>query len=230
MSVLSVLTVSLFAAGTASAGTISTPSGLNPGDQFRTVFVTSTTTNATSSDLLSYDSFVSNDANGATYNGTLVTWKAIVSSATTNASDHIGLQSSSTVPLYLVDGTLVSAGNLWSQTLLSSIDTDLNGAQYNTAMMPTQVWTGTNANGQSLGGISSMGGTGTVYGSTVESDLRWTMSSSADPQTTRRLYGISDVLTVVSPVPEPSTAMLAGLGGLAALAYSFNRKRNSCRR
>ncbi len=41
-----------------------------------------------------------------------------------------------------------------------------------------------------------------------------------------RLYGISEVLTVPASVPEPSTAMLAGLGGLAALVYSFKRKRN----
>ena len=39
------------------------------------------------------------------------------------------------------------------------------------------------------------------------------------------LYGISDVLTVPSAVPEPSTVMLVGLGGLAALGYSFKRKR-----
>ena len=41
---------------------IATPSGLNPGNQFRIVFLTVATTEATSSDIAYYNTFVNNDA------------------------------------------------------------------------------------------------------------------------------------------------------------------------
>jgi hypothetical protein len=43
---------------------LQTPAGLNPGDQFRFVFVTDGTTNATSSAISSYDAFVTAQAGG----------------------------------------------------------------------------------------------------------------------------------------------------------------------
>ena len=78
-------------AGTASAGlVISTPTRLNPGDHFRILFITSGTTTATSSVISNYDTFVNTDANGATYNGSVISWKAIVSTPTVNAISLTG--------------------------------------------------------------------------------------------------------------------------------------------
>ena len=114
LSVLSVFALAAIAAGTASAGSIATPTGLNPGEQFRIVFLSTTTTSATNSNLSTYDRIVSSDATGYTYGGNSPIWKAIVSSAGIDAKDHIGLQSTSVVPLYTVSGTKVSGGNLWS--------------------------------------------------------------------------------------------------------------------
>jgi hypothetical protein len=228
LSVLSVFAVTAIAAGAAFAGSINTPAGLNPGDSFRLVFVTSTQTAATSNDLATYDNFVSTNAAGTTYNGNQITWQAIVSNTTINARDHIGLQSTSLTPIYTVSGTLVSTGNLWSGALLNPIN---KGVQW-----PYQyhgsVWSGTLSDGTSSIG-SEMG---TAYPNYALTGTSSSASSSwiafGPPITTEvpHLYGISSILTVPSAVPEPSTAMLAGLGGLAALVYSFKRKRNSCRR
>ena len=59
LSVLSVFAITCVGAGTASAGPIiSTPTGLVAGDQFRIVFVTTSTTAATDTTFSTYDNLV----------------------------------------------------------------------------------------------------------------------------------------------------------------------------
>lgn len=117
--------------GWASPIALHTPTGLNPGDKFRFIFVTTGTRNATSTDIADYNTFVNTDAGGATYNGSAVTWKAIGSTTTVNARDNVG-GFGTNVPVYLVTGTKVAnsltdtAGGLWgvlSQSLQSAIVT-----------------------------------------------------------------------------------------------------------
>jgi hypothetical protein len=221
LSVLSVFALAAIAAGTASAGSIYTPTGLNPGDQFRFVFLSTTTTTATSSDLSSYDSIVSSDATGYTYGGTSPIWQAIVSNTTISVSDHIGLQATSLIPIYTADGAKVSTGNLWSGDVLSPINIIISG----TTLSNREVWTGSNDDGTIAYGVGPSPGYATkADADSVEED--WIAGNYNDISSTFHIYGISDVLTVPATVPEPSTAMLAGLGGLAALVYSFKRKRN----
>ncbi len=62
-------------ASTPAKADVMTPAGLVPGDTFQIVFVTSTTTTATNSDISYYDNFVTNLAGAAgltTYNGATV--------------------------------------------------------------------------------------------------------------------------------------------------------------
>src|SRR5712692_4417970 len=105
---LAVLLLVLFAwavSGPAARAGIITPAGLNPGDQFRVVFVTDGTIDATSGLLSTYDALVSNEATAAgltSYNGTPVTWKAIVSVSSTD--DAISRLPADSVPIYLPDG------------------------------------------------------------------------------------------------------------------------------
>src|SRR5262249_43675213 len=68
---LSALSLSLLLGVTLPArADIMTPSTLNPGDQFRVIFVSSGTRDATSSTIADYDTFITNLANaaGLTYN------------------------------------------------------------------------------------------------------------------------------------------------------------------
>ena len=222
LSVLSVFALAAIAAGTASAGSIATPTGLNPGDQFRIVFLTfpASATLPTSSNLSTYDNIVSSDATGYTYGGKSPIWKAIVSSAGIDAKDHIGLQSTSVVPLYTVSGTKVSGGNLWSGALLNQINVQIDGS-----LSPAGVWTGTSEYGTGAT-LHTMGSQSVRYGIPAAVDSYWISQGNSSSGIPRCLYGISEVLTVPSAVPEPSTVMLVGLGGLAALGYSFKRKRN----
>jgi PEP-CTERM motif len=154
-----------------------------------------------------------------------VTWKAIVSNLSTNARDHIGLLSTSIVPIYTADGTRVSDGNLWNTPLLAKINRDSNGDIQSTGPH----WTGTNGNGTTSGVGYSMGQATPIIGNNgYLNNSSWLSANSSSNTSSHHLYGISETLTVpsISAVPEPSTAMLAGLGGLAALVYSFKRKRN----
>ena len=213
-------------AGTASAGlVISTPTRLNPGDHFRILFITSGTTTATSSVISNYDTFVNTDANGATYNGSVISWKAIVSTPTVNAIDHIGVTGDA---VYLVDGTEASStdgtSGLWSGGLANPPNEYLDGTSPS-----AQIWTGTNSDG-SGDGTHALGGSDpndiTIgYSALAAGD--WIANDYATPSSTLNLYGISSDLVVpgATTVPEPSTAVLAALGALAGLTYSFARKR-----
>ena len=226
---LTLIVATSIAASTASAGSISAPSELNPGDQFRIVFVTDGTTAATSTAFSTYDNLVQSEASGTTYNGNSITWQAIVATSTVSAIDHIGETTTSSIPIFLVDGTKVTASDntsgLWSGGLLHSINEDLLGA------VPTlhAVWMGTNYTGVA-GGTAGVGGTIVGHGDLTQAGHNWAGAPAIIQKTSAlHLYGISEVLTVpqsTAAVPEPSTAMLAGLGGLVALAYSFKRKRN----
>src|SRR4051812_38888348 len=77
--------------GRAEAGMmLQTPAGLNPGDQFRFVFVTDGIRDATSTNIADYDSFVNAEAGGATYDGAVVNWLAIGSTDSVDAIAHVG--------------------------------------------------------------------------------------------------------------------------------------------
>jgi hypothetical protein len=123
---------------------LSTPAGLTPGESFRFVFVTDGTTTATSSNIADYNSFVNMQAGAATYNGSVVTWDAIGSTAAVNAIDNVGQQP--IVGAFLADGTLVTTSTtttgLWSGTLSHEINEDLSSTpQF------SFVWTGTTSAG-----------------------------------------------------------------------------------
>ena len=139
------------AGGRAEAAVIlQTPPGLNPGDPFRFVFVTDGIRDATSANIADYDSFVNAQAGGATHKGVVVEWVAIGSTASVDAIDHVG---QATAPVYLSDGTLVTAtttpAGLWSRELVHAITLDLAG---NPVPAFTFVWTGTNFFGTGFGG------------------------------------------------------------------------------
>ena len=68
-------------------------------------------------------------------------------------------------------------------------------------------------------------GESAVFGLSGGLGMDWANWATNINTASMRLYGISEVLTVPASVPEPSTVMLVGLGGLAALGYSFKRKR-----
>ncbi|MFM7787424.1 MAG: PEP-CTERM sorting domain-containing protein, partial [Microcystis panniformis] len=63
----------LVTSGAAQAALVVVPPGLNPGQQYRLVFVTSGTRNAESSDINDYNTFVTSEANKPALNSALTT-------------------------------------------------------------------------------------------------------------------------------------------------------------
>ncbi len=216
----------------ARAGVVlATPAGLAPGDQFRIVFVTNASTNATSTDIATYNAFVNTDAAGATYDAAVVSWKVIGSTQTVDAATNIGAFA---VPVYLSNGTLIAlstttgAGGLWSGSILNPINTRLDGTA---AVTPSNlVFTGTAADGTAASDYGALGGDtpGSLGQATVGlitfGTNRWIHEDFYSTTDTYALYGISEVLTVPAAVPEPGTVGLALLGAGAIGLRAWRRR------
>jgi len=206
--------------GSASATQISlsTPAGLNPGDHFRFFFLTSGTRAATSTDIGDYNTFVNSQASGATYEGNVVSWKAVGSTATVNARDNVG-GFGTNVPVYLANGTKLAGDlttgtsnkGLWSSTLFTTptIGIDGNGVTTHFA------YTGSNkdgtANGRSLGFATVRYGDPTYNIGTQG----WYFNVNGMTNSVgANFYGVSSELTVPNAVPEIDPA---GMGSVLAL-------------
>ena len=223
----------------AVASSLVAPLGLKPGDTFRFIFVTSNTTDATSSNIRDYDNFVNANANEVTYNGAVINWLAIGSTDTVNAIDHIG-----TAPIagvYSTDektkiatSTDVMAGGLWSGLLLSQPNLGIDKTPYNNV----NVWTGTNGIGTEYAtirggfGLGSSntgmgffpdprGEVGFVPGSMDSYNWVETGGDVRSISDQYQMYGISELLTVC---PEPSTLLASGLGILVIVVSSTSVK------
>jgi hypothetical protein len=204
-------------AGAAQAAPVSlaTPAGLNPGDTFRFLFVTSTTRNATSTDIADYNAFVNTDAGGATYGGTTVNWNAVGSTSTVDARDNVG-GFGTAVPVYLANGTKLANDlttnlfGLWGGNLRAVPNITIDGLSLG-ASDPT-TFTGSLSDGTSsgdhLGNITATRGVADVTTSS------WIELASSFYGVSYRFYGLSDDLTVASAVPEIDPA---GIGSVLAL-------------
>ncbi len=204
----------------ASAAIITVPTDLNVGDQYRLAFVTSTTRDATSTDIADYNAFVTALATGVTeLNGLGTSWKAIGSTATVDARDNTGTNPSSTgVPVYRLDDTRLADNNadLWDEVLFAPLNTDELG----TITTELWVWTGTYYDGFAAD-PDELGSGSPIRGRSDLADA-WMEVISGTPETARPLYAMSDVLTVV---PEPNTMFLLCVGATAVVGWQLRRRR-----
>jgi hypothetical protein len=217
--VLVVFCVIGVASGARADIAISIPSGLSPGDQFRIIFATDATRDATSSAIGDYNNFVTNDAmneaggGSVLYNGSPLSWDAVASTEAMSAISNIG---SYGVPVFLSSGTEVagsdtsSANGLWSGSLYSAPTTDLLGHPTATG----GVWTGTDPNGQIHLG-AALGDTDPIFGLALP-DPRWIDLTQDFHTATYHLYGISDVLTVPATTPATPEAASIWIWGMLA--------------
>jgi hypothetical protein len=214
--------IALATLGTASAvhaAIVTVPTGLNPGDKYRLVFVTSGNRFATSTNIADYNTFVTNAVAGSALQSSLTasglnpTWTAIGSTASVNAktntlTDPVA-NASTSVPIYLIDGNKVATGygDLWDGSILTPISTDENGS-----FGFYSVWTGTNSVGNGANVLGSAGiSAQTTYGDSTLNGVEWVNLGEASPSVDFSLYGMSSVLTVQGaqpqPVPEPSSLL-----------------------
>ncbi len=210
----------------ASAGIITVPTGLNPGDQYRLAFVTSTTRDARSTIIDDYNTFVTKVANTVTELAALgTTWKAIASTASVAARDNTNTVPSTVaggslgVPIYRLDNVQIAASNddLWDQSLLAPINISEQG---NSLVQP--VWSGTDLDGLAST-FYSVGATQVMVGSSGQSGTGWISQTLLSAGESHSWYAISARLTVPSPVPEPGTLTMLSIG--AAMVWGWSRRR-----
>jgi hypothetical protein len=218
---------------------------VTPGDTYQLVFVTSARRDATSSDIGTYNAFVQAAANaagigiGATAPGFSgnISWRAIGSTATVNARDNALVVGQ--VFNTAAEVVATSFIDMWDGTLENAIAFDENGDQ---ALGNNRVYTGSLFNGQKQtnchlanglpGGAGCRDGRTGFYLNTASSWIDGATLGVGEPG---RFYALSEVLVVSgtgvsAPVPEPSTALLLGLGltGLAAKGRRRNRSQLFC--
>ena len=193
------------------------PPGLNPGDEYRLLFVTSATRDATSSNIDDYNAFVQAAADDSALSVLGQTWKAIVSTETVDAIVNTNTTTSPlTEPIYSTADTVLfnHTSEIWTIEPLASVLDEHADA----LVAYTYAWTGTGD-----GGVATdypMGNSlYTTFGSPTTS--RWLKNSITLPTNDYHLMALSGVITAV---PEPTTFILC-LVGLVCVGLVARRKR-----
>ena len=213
------LTVGFAADARAIPFTITTPAGLNPGDQFFVVFATSTTTPATSPLITTYDAFVTAAASGITYGGGTTTWKVY---GRTSTVDNISSFFTGSAPVYLLNdvkiGTSATSFAAGGPSATAFLTIEEDGSTV--TPLGTQVWVG-QPFGNELGSIAPQFGVATSAG------MPWFSTNTQFREQALHLYGFAE-LTVprATAVPEPTslTLVLAGIGGLVGALQARRRR------
>jgi hypothetical protein len=226
------LALGLGAASSARAS-VTPPIGLNVGDTYRIVFVTSTTLDATSTNIADYNAHVTAAAAAMGF-GPSIFWAALASTQTVNALTNIqsvvGLSAAdTTTPFYNTAGQLIATGLTVASTGLYQGPTGNHLATILTeegeVSIANDVWTGTHAAGNTAGTAWLGGASGNARtGRSAQLDFDWTSQGALSRTNLLPLYGVSGLLTVTdSPVPEPATVALMG-GALLAIGVARSRR------
>jgi hypothetical protein len=160
-----VISVIFFALSSSAVADLVLPSDLNPGDQYRLVFVSDASTAASSSDITFYNQFVNSAANAPTTDTAplSLSWTAIASTDSIDAQDNTGTNPtvSSGVPIYRLDGVRIADDyvDLWKATIQNPIRVTESG----TTITNSGVWTGSATDG-TADSLYPLDGTGGSYG------------------------------------------------------------------
>ena len=199
------------------------PSGINVGDSFRLLFLTSTTRDATSTNIADYNSFVQARANAGhtairSFGGQ---FRALASTQADDARDNTATTGTG-VPIYWLNGA--KAADNYADFYDGSWDT-ANAARNelgarNTA---TRAYTGSSAHGTANNAY--MGHSACVGRGWPNLTANTISSSCVAPSTTSPLYGLSPVITVQAATdntaPTLSTATPPSVNG-AALTLTYD--------
>jgi hypothetical protein len=197
-------------------GVLDDTSGLSAGQQYRLVFVTSTTTTATSANIGDYNTFVQGVANTAGYGS--VNWFAVGSTLTVDARDNTSTNPGTDgagVAIFNFDSLKIADNNsdLWDGDIDNAINVTETGGSYT-----GEYWSGSVASGTADTGtgwvLGSTGGSPnlTRVGNNTLTDATWISGYRRNNANNQRILAMSEILTV--PIPEPSSFALIALGGL----------------
>ena len=225
------------------------PLGLNLGSQYRLVFVTSQSRDATATNIADYNTFVNSVANSQPLLAALgTTWTALVSTETIDAQDNtnsnptvvLGAVTNPGLPVYRLDGLRVADNNLdlwyggFPEHTISI--TELGGTtpitNHTTSVERPWVWTGSVSTGVRSGVAfagSNIVNAGLAYDSLFFNPDEWIGLAFSNNTDKSPFYAISGVLTVGPPstVPAPTCLglLVPTILGLALLQRARRRRR-----
>ena len=192
------------------------PAGLNPGDEYQLVFVTSGFINAISDDISVYNDFVNAQAKlNPSLTGTDlgVTWTAIASTPSTDARDNALVEA----PVYQFESLQVASGfaDLWDGEIAESVRFDQFGN-----VPDWEAWTGSGTDGFGLAGqeLGSIGGT-TSWGASFARNSEWINAGNSNSSASGfAIYALSEKLTVPAP-PSNNNMMITRSQSLPVIDF-----------
>jgi hypothetical protein len=228
----------------AIGGTLTLPTGLRLGDQYRLIFVTQDGRDATSPVIEDYNEFVTAQAALIADLPPDLTWRAIASTAAyddadghhdeVHARNNAPADSDGSIPIYNTCGERIANGlaDLWDGTVQNDVLYDQFGAEHDGDPV---VWTGSDKYGwakhlfgTSAGPLGSIpfeepGDPLVAFGSSIRNNYRWLGSGAlADPEESHSLYALSGPITVV---PESGALMLLTMGAAGLACWGLRRAR-----
>ncbi|MCP5142443.1 MAG: hypothetical protein H6980_08850 [Gammaproteobacteria bacterium] len=224
--------LALVMSATANAAPITAPTGLIVGEQYRLAFITSGVTPVSSTDIATYDAFVTAQANTISELAALNTqWRVIGGTASVNLRDHTDTVPSSVtggslgVPIYLLNGVQLvdSYDDLWDGSIDVPLNVDESGATFVSTLYQSSVATGSaygTRDGTTYAGRELGSASGPILGDAQRTDVGWAGAVGVPPGGSYHLYAISDLITygaaASGSVPLPTPLMLFGAGLVAA--------------
>jgi hypothetical protein len=202
-----------------------------PPGPYRLAFVTSTTRDATSSNIADYNAFVTAAASTEPALVALgTTWSAIAStgavSAISNTMTDPSPAGDTGVPIFTVTGVKIADhyDDLWDGSLDAPLSVTQSGA-----VSSSSVSTGTLSSGNSSSTFLGNNSIATTVGFSTSSDSWWINRGITEYYLNLRpIYAISGVLSGAA-VPEPSAflcvGLMGGLMGLGSLAWKQVKSR-----
>ena len=171
-----------------------------PGDTYHLIFLTSTSTIASSGDIDFYNTFVNTAAAASPLTGVPdVTWYALGSTADGTSARNNAVVSA---PVYLLDGISLVATNstdMWD----GSIGHVINLLEDGVTTADTIIWSGSSATGYK-DTYRYLGYSKARYGWSTQTSSAWFNSGSAYKYTSNLypLYALSELLTIAGAAPE----------------------------
>ena len=224
--IMTLMALVIIASGTQAFAVIIVPPTLNPGDQYRLAFVSSTTKAATSPLIDDYNSFVDDLGDEVIASD----WKAIASTPSIDARTNTGTDplSGIGVRIFLLDGSKLVDDNtdLWDGDLDTRFDVTELGSVFS-----SEVWTGSDIFGAAA---NPLGASSPIVGNNLSVTAGWVqVANNRDQSDLLPLYALSGVLTVpggqaTPQVPEPGTFTIFTFGAAMLMgARGYRRWRAS---
>lgn len=195
-----------------------------PGTKYRLAFVTNGTTPATSTNIGTYDTFVTNAANAVPVLAALgATWEVLGSTAADNVKTHTGVDDTPAgpngVPIYLLDAANTKIADNYDDVWDNTLDAPFDVTELGTVLSSGIAWTGTFSDGTTA--PTQPLGAADVRRGDIKLNFAglWVSGGFTSNDASNHLYAVSEELTAV---PEPSTFLLL-LGGVVLLGYAWRR-------